>query len=250
MIVPFYFFFIFLATSKLPPVIRFQLAALFQPIHYQRIFVNSRNSALKMVFTFPDDLYTTDPNFTTLFRLLDDFDTYSREVQSEEKPEGRPQGGRHRRGPRPRFDIRETQDAYELYGEVPGIERKDVHVELMQQNVLLIKGYIARPYDSPRPQKGDCSEEKKCDECKCPEGKPCDKPCPKDQKCACHEGKEDPNATVRFLQRERLVGEFAREFAFPGPLSEFDITASLEGGILKVVAPKQQPSKGRKIEIK
>ncbi|KAK4182703.1 HSP20-like chaperone [Podospora australis] len=202
-----------------------------------------------MVFSFPEDFYTTDPNFTTLFRLLDDFDTYSREVQSEEKAEGRPQGGgRHRRGPRPRFDIRETKDAYELYGEVPGIERKNVHVELTQQNVLLIKGYIERPYDIPRPKKGGASasgsEEKKsaeknCDACECPKDEQCDKP-----------KEESDTTTVRFLQRERFVGDFAREFAFPGPLSEFDITASLEGGILKVVAPKQQPSKGRKIEIK
>lgn len=58
-----------------------------------------------MVFTFPADLYSTDPNFTTLFRLLDDFDTYSREVQDESASTPAPasRGGRHRRGPRPRF---------------------------------------------------------------------------------------------------------------------------------------------------
>lgn len=105
-----------------------------------------------MVFTLPSDLYTTDPNFTTLFRLLDDFNSYSREVQEEQGDSARgPRGGggRHRRGPRPRFDIRETRDAYELYGEMPGTDRKDVHVELTGQNTLLIWGHVDRGYDAP-----------------------------------------------------------------------------------------------------
>lgn len=184
-----------------------------------------------MVFTFPENLYTTDPNFTTLFRLLDDFNSYSREVQSDEKEE---RGhGRHRRGPRPRFDIRETNAAYELYGELPGFDRKDVHIEMTGENIILIRGHVERPYDIPLPGKkgkeskedGGTKEEKK------------------DEKKSESEG-------IRFLQRERFVGDFEREFAFPGPLQEFDITASLENGILKVTAPKQQVTKGRKIEIK
>jgi len=225
-----------------------------------------------MVFQFPENYFSTDPNFTTLFRLLDDFNAYSNEVQSEEVSQTSRPTGRHRRGPRPRFDIRETQDAYELYGELPGVGRKDVHVELTQENVLLIRGHMERPYDKPLAPKPASKEEstkqeKKCEDCVCPEGQSCDD-CVK-MKCECHEGKKcdkcgmdkcvqhleneggDPNATVRYLRRERFVGEFAREFAFPGPLHEFDIYASLENGILKVVAPKQKPTgKRRKIEIK
>ncbi|KAK4160908.1 HSP20-like chaperone [Cladorrhinum sp. PSN259] len=227
-----------------------------------------------MVFEFPENYFSTDPNFTTLFRLLDDFNTYSNEVQSEEaSQQGRP-SGRHRRGPRPRFDIRETRDNYELYGELAGVNRNDVHVELTQENVLQIRGHVERPYDKPpakpttaaEPSKEeDAEQNKKCGECVCPEGQSCDD-CVK-AKCECHEGKKcdlcgmdkcerhlkggDPDATVRYLQRERFVGDFAREFAFPGPLQEFDIYASLEKGILKVVVPKQKPStKSRKIEVK
>ena len=58
-------------------------------------------------------------------------------------------------------------------------------------------------------------------------------------------GGADGDEGIRFLQRERFFGDFEREFAFPGPLQEFDITASLEDGILKVVAPKGEVSKGR-----
>lgn len=201
----------------------------------------------KMVFTLPSDLYTTDPNFTTLFRLLDDFNSYSREVQEEEGDSARgPRGGggRHRRGPRPRFDIRETRDAYELYGEMPGTDRKDVHVELTGQNTLLIWGHVDRGYDAPvagRQQRkkkgkkgGGGGDEGNKDEGG--EGK--------------KEGEGGGDEPIRFLTRERFVGDFEREFAFPGPLQEFDIEASLENGILKVTAPKAGTGQGKTIEVK
>ena len=190
-----------------------------------------------MVFSLPENLYSTDPNFTTLFRLLDDFDSYSREVQSEEKKQGPPpRHGRYGRGLYPKFDIRETKEAYELYGELPGIDRKDVHIELSDTNQLLIRGHAERGYDSPK--KGGASGESKEDDAKTKE---------KEKES---EKKDDGGSgTIRFLQKERQVGNFAREFAFPGPLSEFDISANLENGILKVVAPKAKPTTGRRIEI-
>ncbi|KAK3689019.1 HSP20-like chaperone [Podospora appendiculata] len=192
-----------------------------------------------MVFTLPENLYSTDPNFTTLFRLLDDFDSYSREVQGEEGSGAGGGGargplpgrhGRHGRGLNPRFDIRETEDAYELYGELPGIERKDVHIELTEPNAILVRGHVDRGYDAG----GGAGKKGKDSDAK-------DKEKEKD--------KEEGPATVRVLQRERQVGDFAREFSFPGPLQELEISARLENGILKVVAPKSQPSKGRRIEI-
>jgi len=196
-----------------------------------------------MVFTFPENLYATDPNFTTLFRLLDDFNSYSREVQNDEKEErsSHPSGGgRHRRGPRPRFDIRETKDAYELYGEMPGVDRRDIHIQLSGENILEVRGHVERPYEVPLPHQGGKKkqhQQQKVGETEKENGGPTETTDKKDN-------------DVRFLQRERFVGDFERQFAFPGPLQELDITASLENGILKIVAPKQQVSKGRKIEVK
>jgi len=196
-----------------------------------------------MVFTLPGDLYTTDPNFTTLFRLLDDFNSYSREVQGDEKEQAGRGHGRHRRGPRPRFDIRETKEAYELYGEIPGAERKDVHIELTGQNMLAIRGHIDRGYDAPIPGKKPPHKEKEKDKGKEGEG------AEKSTSGEGEKGKENESDAVRFLQRERFVGDFEREFAFPGPLMEFEISATLENGILKVVAPKHEVNKTRRIEI-
>jgi HSP20 family molecular chaperone IbpA len=110
-----------------------------------------------------------------------------------------------------------------------------VHIELTGQNVLVIRGHIERGYDAPIPGKKPPQKEKK-------EGE-------KSEKSEGDKEKEKESDAVRFLQRERFVGDFEREFAFPGPLREFDISASLEDGILKVVAPKQEVSKSRKIEI-
>ncbi|KAK1760201.1 HSP20-like chaperone [Echria macrotheca] len=205
-----------------------------------------------MVFNLPENLYTTDPNFTTLFRLLDDFNSYSREVQTEQDASSSARGRHHhRRGPRPRFDIRETKDAYELYGEMPGVDRKDIHIELTGENVLSVRGSVERPYEIPLPatkKKGGEEEKeggkgKEGDEGKGKEGGGGGDKEKEKEKSGGGEG-------VRFLQRERFVGDFERDFAFPGPLSELDIEASLENGILKVVAPKQQVTRSRKIEVK
>ncbi|KAK3347707.1 HSP20-like chaperone [Neurospora tetraspora] len=197
-----------------------------------------------MVFTFPSDFASQDPNFTTLFRLLDDFDAYNREASGEESHPRRIQHGgggrwgRKGRGLNPRFDIRETKNAYELYGEVPGADREDIHIELTEPNTLLIYGRVHRDYEEEEGgKKEDKGKEKAEGEGSTETG-------------GKKGGKPKEDAPVRFFLRERQVGDFAREFSFPGPLAELDIDASLEKGILKVVAPKQLPSKGKKIEIK
>ncbi|KAK0611953.1 HSP20-like chaperone, partial [Immersiella caudata] len=122
----------------------------------------------------------------------------------------------------PRFDIRETKEAYELDGELPGAERKDIHIELTGQNVLVVRGRIDRGRKRGRERTRVKRERRE---------------------------RRRTRVLCGLLQRERFVSNFEREFAFPGPLMEFDITASLENGILKVVVPKQEVSKTRRIEI-
>ncbi|KAL0468421.1 hsp20-like protein [Neurospora intermedia] len=216
-----------------------------------------------MVFTFPSDFATSDPNFTTLFRLLDDFDTYSREVSGGQEPPRPPRiqhggggggrWGRKSRGFSPRFDIRETKDAYELYGEVPGADRDDIHIELTEPNTLLIYGRIEREYD-PTPEEEGGAKESKGKEDKGKEKQKAEgegsAETEAEKKAGGKKGAKKDDTFVRFFLRERHVGEFGREFAFPGPLEELDIDATLEKGIIKVVAPKHQPQKGRKIEVK
>jgi len=55
------------------------------------------------------------------------------------------------------------------------------------------------------------------------------------------------------LLSERLVGEFHRTFAFPSPVVEEGVKASLENGVLSLVVPKQQvdgqEKRGRRVPI-
>ncbi|KAK4204519.1 hypothetical protein QBC40DRAFT_272501 [Triangularia verruculosa] len=93
----------------------------------------------------------------------------SNEKASTSQPSRGSGGGRHRRGPRPHFDIRETPKPYELYGEAPGMDRKDIHIELAQENVLLVSGHVERPYDTASSgfrEQVDCKKENETLVCK------------------------------------------------------------------------------------
>jgi HSP20 family protein len=50
----------------------------------------------------------------------------------------------------------------------------------------------------------------------------------------------------RVLLNERLVGEFHRTFAFPAPVEEENVRASMENGVVCIVVPK----KGKGEEMK
>lgn len=60
---------------------------------------------------------------------------------------------------------------------------------------------------------------------------------------------EPPN---HILLSERLVGDFHRTFAFPSPVDEDGVKASMENGVLSLVVPKRgvaEVKKGRRIPI-
>jgi len=65
--------------------------------------------------------------FTSLFRLLDDYDFhhFSRGAQTSTI-----------HAFCPKFDIRELKDSYELHGELLGIEQKDVNLEFVDPHTL------------------------------------------------------------------------------------------------------------------
>lgn len=58
-----------------------------------------------------------------------------------------------------------------------------------------------------------------------------------------------PSEGIRYWVSERSVGEFQRSFSFPGAVDIDAVKASLEHGILKIVVPKKEVVKGRRIEI-
>ncbi|KAM6505275.1 hypothetical protein FSOLCH5_014506 [Fusarium solani] len=166
---------------------------------------------------FPRSLYESDVSFAPLFRLLDDFDNYSRQGMSGRRP-SMPTW-------QPKFDIRETGEAYELHGELPGISKENVHIEFTGPQTMLIRGKTERTYTAGTP--------------------PCS-PSPHDTGTEATE-KEKPKA--KFWLSERSVGEFSRSFNFPTPVDQASVTASFKDGILNIVAPKAKKQESRRIAI-
>ena len=48
----------------------------------------------------------------------------------------------------PRFDVRELGSSYDLQGELPGIEQKDLQIEFVDERTLVIRGRTTSEYES------------------------------------------------------------------------------------------------------
>lgn len=235
-----------------------------------------------MMALFPQSFCapTSDASFAPLFRLLDDFDNYSREVQSTK-------GGRQTRPrqsrPRlpafnPRFDVRETETAYELLGELPGIERENVNIEFTEPQTITIRGRIERSYgpetnnttasadketaaeaaqaaaaaaarrNSHQPTVEDDPEEQQNTPALTPATTP-----KTDVATPATQGQEVAKAPTRDEPRywlwERAVGDFSRSFTFPTRVDHDGVSASLNNGILTVTVPKAKQPATRRIAI-
>ncbi|GFG22418.1 30 kDa heat shock protein [Aspergillus udagawae] len=87
--------------------------------------------------------------FPSLSRALNDLESFL----------NRPAGSHDVLGHSPRFDVRETKDNYRLDGELPGVDKKDIEIELSDDNILTIKGRSERESTSEDPEQSWwCSE--------------------------------------------------------------------------------------------
>ncbi|KAF4213531.1 hypothetical protein CNMCM8980_007803 [Aspergillus fumigatiaffinis] len=87
--------------------------------------------------------------FPSLSRALNDLESFL----------NRPVGSDDVLGHHPRFDVRETKDSYRLDGELPGVDKKDIDIELSDDNILTIKGRSERESTSEDPEQSWwCSE--------------------------------------------------------------------------------------------
>ncbi|KAL4758573.1 Hsp20/alpha crystallin family protein [Aspergillus foveolatus] len=179
-------------------------------------------------------LFTTAPSASSLaplFNLLDDYDNH---LASRNR-------GYHTsvRSFSPRFDVRETSDAYHLDGELPGVAQKDIDIEFTDPQTIVIKGRVERQYHSantdttekqPRVEdEGSSNEVTKTGEKQVTKSASSEKP--------------------RYWVSERSVGEFQRTFSFPSRVGQDRVRASLRDGILSVVVPKEAPPSTKKITI-
>jgi len=160
----------------------------------------------------------------------------------------------------PRFDVKEVADAYELHGELPGIDQKDIEIEFTDPQTLTIRGRVERSYTSGTPPSNLVEGTKSSGAIT--EGG--------EQQNNSHKATvEDENAAnqtntsvanreqkpqqqqeqAKFWVSERSVGEFARSFSFPTRVDQDAVKASMKNGILTIVVPKAKKQESRKIQI-
>ena len=96
-------------------------------------------------------------------------------------------------------DVRETEDGYELYVDLPGVAKDDIHLELHNGNLTI-------------------STEKTLE-------------------------KKEEDKKGRLVRQERYGGTMQRSFYVGDSLTEEDIKASYDNGVLHVTLPKKEARK-------
>jgi len=209
---------------------------------------------------FQRSLYGDEPGFTNLFRMLDAFENYNSQSQSRT----------NRATPSftPKFDVSETETTFELSGELPGIDRKDVHIDFTEPQTIVVSGRVERSFTSGTPPAGLVEGGSK--PAAITEGSEPSSHSHKatvsdeETEAAKESGEEKAVAGAvspsnsnnkkakpqhRFWHQERSVGQFSRTFTFPVPIDEANTRANLKDGVLHVSVPKASKRSNRRINI-
>ncbi|KAI1209074.1 HSP20-like chaperone [Annulohypoxylon truncatum] len=260
-------------TSKVNPQRLTRASKHFKPITTTTSLQphNNFHTTSKMSMFGPRFYTPAEPNFTGLFRLIDDFDKYA--LQNTDGAAAAQQGGRHGRHLptfTPKFDLKETENTYELHGELPGIEKENVHVEFTDPQTIVVRGRVERTYQSGTPPAGLL--EKTPEKAAITEGGAAEHHDKAHQPTVEDDTEGAPTSTTvtqtdkgkvaeqnkqqqqqqpqhKFWVSERSVGEFSRTFQFPSRVDTDNVNASLNNGILSVVVPKSKKPEGRRIAV-
>lgn len=179
------------------------------------------------------------PRFTQeispLFRLFDD---YERQFHNFDN---------RLRSFSPKFDVKETKDAYELHGEFPGVEQKDINIEWTDQNTLTIHGRHEEVRERGERPQGFIEEGKKKELQPSVEEEGAEQT--QVAKTGPKEVAKKGEPETKYWVSERSVGEFQRSFAFPAAVDQDAVKASLKNGILSIVVPKSKAPQPRRVQI-
>jgi HSP20 family protein len=190
--------------------------------------------------------------FAPIFRLVNDYERAARCAPREARFT-------------PNFDVKELKDSYELQGELPGIDQKDISIEWTDATTLVIKGRSehrrqrgpapqkAAEAAAPQPTESETASTKE-HEYRAPsveeeEGSTTatddfvDVASPNSSSETVAKKAEEPVAQkpaeqARYWVSERSVGSFGRSFTFPIRIDQDNVKASLKNGVLSVAIPK------------
>jgi HSP20 family molecular chaperone IbpA len=190
--------------------------------------------------------------FAPMFRLFDEYDRQAfRNLDSQFQSV---------RSFTPKFDVKETKDGYELHGELPGIEQKDINIEWTDSNTISISGkheHVREEGERPQGFIENGAQQKKIESHQPTvedETSSTTTPSKEEGQVTQSSGqqqvsKHDEAFKPKYWVSERSVGEFHRSFAFPARVEQDAVKASLKNGILSVVIPKAKKMQARKIAI-
>ncbi|KAL2169535.1 hypothetical protein VTG60DRAFT_5928 [Thermothelomyces hinnuleus] len=170
------------------------------------------------------------PGFSSLFRMLEDFDRYTSQLAN--------QGSTSVAAFSPRFDVAEHDKEYVLQGELPGVPPSNVEIEFTDEQTLVVRGRSERRHTEGDPSLLEGPAEQKKIE---GEGGSKD--------TAATKGKDEGKSKPRYWLSERSYGEFSRVFTFPAPVNQDNVQAKFKDGILDISVPKAERKSGRKITI-
>lgn len=201
-----------------------------------------------MSLFMPRGYHGSEPSFNNLFRLLDDFNAYAQESKGDVD---RLTKSNPAHIFSPKFDVRETEAAYELHGELPGIEREHVNIEFTDSQTVVIRGRVERSYTSGTPPTSITEKG---------EGQSPHKATVEDESAEANDGRQvakrpgqqvgkKQTSNEKYWVTERSIGEFSRTFSFPTRIDQDGVTASLKNGILSLVVPKAKKNEARRIAI-
>lgn len=189
--------------------------------------------------------------FSSLFRFLDDYtDHVTRRFDDSFSDFSRNMTSTFA----PKFDLKETAEAYQLEGEVPGIEKEALQLEFLDENTLQIKGRTERSFSSGTPSSDaedvtmtgagadkntvDSASTQTPAETSATEGAETTKAVAQTAETSSPATTEN-TGNGRYWVTERSVGEFSRTFSFPAPIDQEAVKASLKNGVLSITVPKK-----------
>lgn len=226
--------------------------------HSKRVLRTPATTRKMSLFSSP--LFASNPaptSFHPLFRLLDDFEQHSRNT------EGRGQRATMKTFT-PKFDVKETSENYELHGDLPGIEQKDVEIEFTDLQTITIRGRTERSYTSGTPPagfvegapaqgtitEGESNNKAHKATVEDEDGVVVSGPGKSTEVATKEAPKEEPKTPeAKYWVSERSIGEFSRSFSFPVRVDQDAVKASMKNGVLTILVPKAKKHESRKIAI-
>jgi len=224
------------------------------PKTFYRLRPASQQAARRMSFLSPVSRFSVG-EFTPIFRLLDDYASHQLNKCSAPSTTTTTT-----RSFQPRFDVKEDKDSYQLEGELPGINQKDINIEFTDVQTLTIRGHTKRSIQSDTSALEEITKSAQ----ESTSHVAYQKPSVEDESSNPSDaGINTPTSTVvstpevkkveqpkqRYWISERSTGQFSRTFNFPARVNQEGVKASLVNGILTITVPKAQAPVARKIQI-